>query len=106
MAELVRDRLVCGIRDDVIQRSLLSVAKLTFDKACELALLHESAEENSKVLSAPTAVHRTERQAPATAVAFLKIIFQGLGILIVLNIIVGIFKHVKNSIKKLWSYKC
>ena len=66
-AELVRDRLVCGIRDDALQRSLLSVAKLTFDKACELALLHESAEENSKVLSAPTAVHHTERQAPATA---------------------------------------
>ena len=66
-AELVRDRLVCGIRDDALQRSLLSIAKLTFDKACELALLHESAEENSMVLSTPTAVHRTERQAPATA---------------------------------------
>ena len=66
-AELVRDRLVCDIRDDALQHSLLSVAKLTFDKACELALLHKSAEENSKVLSTPTAVHRTERQAPATA---------------------------------------
>ena len=66
-AELVRDRLMCGIRDDVLQRSLLSVAKHTFDKACEMALLHESAEENSKVLSTPTAMHCTERQAPATA---------------------------------------
>ena len=66
-AELIRDRLVCGIRNDVLQRSLLAVTKLTFEKACELALLHESAEENSKVLSAPTAVHRTEREAPAFA---------------------------------------
>ena len=67
MAKLVRDRLVCGIRDDVLQRSLLSVAKLTFDKACELALLHESAEENSKVLSVPTVVHHNKCQAPAIA---------------------------------------
>ena len=49
-----------------LQRSLLSIAKLTFDKACELALLHEFV-ENSKVQSAPTAVHRTEREAPAPA---------------------------------------
>ena len=66
-AELIRDRIVCGIRNDVLQRSLLAVTKLTFEKACELALQHESAEENSKVLSAPTAVHRTEREAPAFA---------------------------------------
>ena len=32
-----------------------------------MAFLHESAEENSKVLSAPTVVHRTKREAPAPA---------------------------------------
>ena len=31
--ELVRDRLVCGVRDDTLQRTLLAVSKLTFDKA-------------------------------------------------------------------------
>ena len=55
---------MCGIRDNALQRSLLSVPKLTFDKACELALLHVSAEQNSKVLSAPTSVHRTELHPP------------------------------------------
>ena len=65
--ELIRDRIVCGIRDDALQRSLLSVPKLTFDKACELTLLHESAEQNSKVLSAPTSVHWTECDASAPA---------------------------------------
>ena len=65
--ELIHDRIVCGIRDDALQRSLLSVPKLTFDKACELALLHKSAEQNSKVLSVPTSVHRTKRDASAPA---------------------------------------
>ena len=65
--ELIRDRIVCGIRDDALQCSLLSILKLTFDKACEQALTHELAEQNSKVLSAPTSVHRNERDASATA---------------------------------------
>ena len=58
--ELIRDRLVCGVRDDALQRALLAVAKLTFDKAFELALLHESAAQNARLLSDPsftTAVH-------------------------------------------------
>ena len=64
-AQLIRDRLVCGIRDDRLQRSLLCTTNLTFDKAVQLALLHEAAEQNAKVLSAPLAVHRTEpAQAP------------------------------------------
>ena len=58
--ELIRDRLVCGVRDDTLQRALLAVAKLTFDKAFELALLHESAAQNARLLSNPlsaTPVH-------------------------------------------------
>ena len=57
--ELIRDRLVCGIRNDHLQRSLLEVAKLTFEKAFEIAQLHEAAEQNSKALNAPVDVHRT-----------------------------------------------
>ena len=58
--ELIRDRLVCGVRDDALQRTLLAVANLTYDKAYELAVLHESAARNSQLLSAtPTPVHYT-----------------------------------------------
>ena len=61
--EVIRDRLVCGVRDDTLQRALLAVAKLTFDKAFELALLHESAAQNARLLSGPsptTTVHFAE----------------------------------------------
>ena len=57
--ELIRDRLVCRIRNNHLQRSLLEVAKLTFEKAFEIAQLHEAAEKNSKALNAPVDVHRT-----------------------------------------------
>ena len=40
--ELIRDRLVCGVRDDTLQRTLLAVSKLTYDKAYELAVLQQS----------------------------------------------------------------
>ena len=49
--ELIRDRLVCGVRDDALERTLLAVAKLTYDKAYELAVLHELAAQNSRLLS-------------------------------------------------------
>ena len=59
--ELIRDRLVCGVRDDTLQRTLLAVAKLSYEKAYELAVLHESAAQNSRLLSTshamPVAVH-------------------------------------------------
>ena len=56
--ELIQDRLVCGIQNDHLQRNLLEVAKLTFEKAFEIAQLHEAAEQNSKALNAPVDVHR------------------------------------------------
>ena len=65
--ELVRDRLVCGVRDDTLQRTLLAVAKLTFDKAFELALLHEAAVQNARLLSAPSStapVHYADSPGP------------------------------------------
>ena len=57
--ELIRDRLVCGIRDDALQRNLLAIAELTFEKAIEKALLHESAVQNAQMLNAPADVYRT-----------------------------------------------
>ena len=49
------------MRDDTLQRTLLVVAKLSYEKAYELAVLHESAAQNSRLLSTshatPVAVH-------------------------------------------------
>lgn len=48
---MIRDRLVCGINDDRIQRRLLAEPKLDFAKALQLALAMESAALDSKKLS-------------------------------------------------------
>ena len=68
--ELIRDRLVCGVRDDQLQRTLLAVAKLTFEKAYELAVLHEAAVQNSRLLGGPsttlTPVHFADPDPPAS----------------------------------------
>ena len=64
--EMIRDRLVCGVCDDTLQRTLLAVAKLTYDKAYELAVFHESAGQNSRLLSSSstTAVQYTDPGLP------------------------------------------
>ena len=49
--ELVPDRLVCGIHDDRLQRHLLVEPNLMYDKAFELAQIHEAAERNYTRLS-------------------------------------------------------
>ena len=64
--ELICDRLVCGIRDDALQRSLLAVAELTFWRAFERALLHESAVQNARMLNTPADVHRTPLEPRST----------------------------------------
>ena len=53
----VRDRLVCGINDQWLQRRLLSEPELTFAKALELAQVAEAAERNTRELekAAPSA---------------------------------------------------
>ena len=66
--ELIRDRLVCGVRDDTLQHALLAIAKLTFDRAFELALLHESAAQNACVLhdsSGTAPVHFADPSGPS-----------------------------------------
>ncbi|XP_023192425.1 uncharacterized protein K02A2.6-like [Xiphophorus maculatus] len=42
----LRDRLVCGIADDRIQRRLLSESDLTFEKAFQMAVADEAANRN------------------------------------------------------------
>ena len=48
--DMLRDWLVCGIRDASVQRSLLAEPDLTFKKAMELAQTAEMAAKNSKQL--------------------------------------------------------
>ncbi|PIK56483.1 hypothetical protein BSL78_06598 [Apostichopus japonicus] len=47
---MLRDRLVCGINDDRIQRNLLAQPKLTFAKALEIATSQETAARNAQHL--------------------------------------------------------
>ena len=49
---MLQDRLVCGIDDPKVQRRLLAEPDLSFDKAFELALTSESADQNTKDLQA------------------------------------------------------
>ena len=64
--DMLRDRLVCGISDNRIQRRLLAEADLAFKKALELAQAMESADRNTQDLQKATAqsvaVHAVHKQ--------------------------------------------
>ena len=63
--DMLRDRLVCGIKDSQVQRRLLSETDITFMKAFELAQASEVAEKNARDLHKPTgAVHAIRTQQP------------------------------------------
>ena len=63
---MLRDRLVCGVRDVRVQRNLLAKPDLNFKTAFELAQAAEVAEQNAKDLQkshAPVApVHTVQKQ--------------------------------------------
>ena len=65
--EMLRDRLVCGLRDVRVQRRLFAEPNLTFTKAFELAQAAELAEKSSQDISrAGTSVNALEpRRATA-----------------------------------------
>ena len=52
LEEALRDRLVCGLRSEPIQRKLLTEADLTLARAQELSLGMEAADRNAKSLKA------------------------------------------------------
>ncbi|XDV26337.1 hypothetical protein PO909_030083 [Leuciscus waleckii] len=52
LTEMLRDRLVCGINDDRIQRRLLAEADLTFEKALKVAQATEMANKDVRDLQA------------------------------------------------------
>ena len=47
---LLRDRLICGVNDSRIQRRLLAKPNLTFEKAIELSMAAESADNDAEDL--------------------------------------------------------
>ncbi|XP_041475767.1 uncharacterized protein K02A2.6-like [Lytechinus variegatus] len=47
LEEMLRDRIVCGVADDRIQRRLLAEPTLTFEKAKDIALAMELADKNT-----------------------------------------------------------
>ena len=52
--EALRDRLVCGLYKESIQKRLLSEPDLTFTKACEIAQAMELADKITSELQAAT----------------------------------------------------
>lgn len=63
--DMLRNCLVCGIKDSQVQRRLLSETDRTFKKAFELAQASEVAEKNVRDLHKPTgAVHAIGTQPP------------------------------------------
>lgn len=56
LEDMLRDRLVCGLRDDRVQRRLLAEPRLTLAKAFEVAQASEMAEKGVRALQPPAAV--------------------------------------------------
>ena len=50
LEKMLRDRLVCGVNDERIQRRLLAESQLEFKKAMELATAMETADKNTRDL--------------------------------------------------------
>ena len=55
--EMIKDRLVCGIENDKLRRSLLQEDKLTLLKAIELCQISELSEQRMKELTTTSEVH-------------------------------------------------
>lgn len=63
LSDTLRDRLVCGLRSEAIQKRLLTEANLTLDKAVEISISMEMAAKEAQHLSASTQVHKLNSQA-------------------------------------------
>ena len=60
MEEMLRDRLVCSINEDNIQRRMLSEKKLTYEKALELAHSTEAGMKSTKEIQGTSASQQGE----------------------------------------------
>ena len=63
LAQILRDRLICGINNDRMQRHLLAESKLTFEKAYKLVQAMETADHDARELQGPptAAVNKLNR---------------------------------------------
>ena len=61
--DMIRDRLVCGVNDERIQRRLLAGSLLDFIKALELATAMEIADKNTRDLQQSNLVEKP-KEAP------------------------------------------
>ncbi|KAL0160115.1 hypothetical protein M9458_043840, partial [Cirrhinus mrigala] len=68
LEQMLRDRIVCGINDDRIQRLLLAEADLTFDTALKIALSVEAANQNIQDLQKPSSLvcHKVKNSSMPT----------------------------------------
>ena len=64
LAQMLRDRLVCGVNHAGIQRKLLAQADLTFETAYTLALSVEASERDTKTLGKQGMEHATPPATP------------------------------------------
>ena len=65
LEETLRDRLVCGLRHEAIQRRLLSKSGLTYQKALETAQAMESADTNTQSFKDPEPpIRKVSRRIP------------------------------------------
>ena len=60
LEKMLRDRLVCGLNDEQIQRRLLAESQLEFKKAMELATAMEIADRNTRDLIAGNLTEKPE----------------------------------------------
>ena len=60
---MLRDRLVCGVNHQAIQKRLLAEKNLTLDKAMEIALALEAADNDVKQLQKPSATVMYQTQS-------------------------------------------
>ena len=67
LEDTLRDRFICGLRHETIQRRLLSEKDLTYTKALDLARAMESADSQMKAFkSTEPAIHQFTPLAPKT----------------------------------------
>ena len=54
LKDMLCDRLVVGVRDDVLRRKLMTQTDTSFKKAQEIAIVHETAVRDTVASSRPT----------------------------------------------------
>ena len=74
LEEMLQDRLVYGVGNEKIQTRLLGEAKLTYEKAMQLALSMETAAKNLKEINTPAFAGR-EHNSSSTGVGVYKVAF-------------------------------